>query len=91
VNDFVRWSGRGTLRELPVFCGSPRQVADEMEHWYSSGSCDGFVLAATHMPGAYEDFGRLVVPELQRRGLFRTEYQPGTLRDNLGFPRPARG
>ena len=42
VNDFVRWSGRGTLRELPVFCGSPRQVADEMEHWYSSGSCDGF-------------------------------------------------
>ena len=91
VNDFIRWSGRGTLRELPVFCGSPQQVADEMEHWYSSESCDGFVLAATHMPGAYEDFGRLVVPELQRRGLFRTEYQPGTLRDNLGFPRPARG
>ena len=90
VNDFVRWSGRGTLRELPVFTGTPSQVADQMESWFASESCDGFVLAATHMPGAYEDFARLVVPELQRRGLFRREYTPGTLRDNLGLARPVR-
>ena len=90
VNDFVRWSGRGTLRELPVFTGTPEQVADGMESWLASESCDGFVLAATHIPGAYEDFARLVVPELQRRGLFRREYAPGTLRDNLGLARPGR-
>ena len=89
LNDFIRWSGRGTLREFPVFSGTPGQVADQMEAWYASESCDGFVLAATHMPGAYEDFARLVVPELQRRGLFRREYQTGTLRDNLGLARPA--
>ena len=88
VNDFVRWSGRGTLRELPVFTGTPGQVADQMEAWFAMEACDGFVLAATHMPGAYEDFGRLVVPELQRRGLFRREYAAGTLRENLGLKRP---
>ena len=54
----------------------------------SSGACDGFVLAATHMPGAYEDFVRLVVPELQRRGLFRKDYSGATLRENLGLQRP---
>ncbi len=86
VNDFVTWSGRGTLNELPLFVGDPKQVADGMEEWFLGEACDGFVLAATHMPGAYEDFVRLVVPELQRRGLFRTEYRPGTLRDNLGLP-----
>ena len=90
LNDFIRWSGRGTLREFPVFTGTPPQVADQMEEWFNSDSCDGFVLAATHMPGAYEDFARLVAPELQRRGLFRRDYAPGTLRDNLGLARPAR-
>lgn len=88
VNDFIRWSGRGTLAELPVFCGTPAQVADGMAAWHSAGACDGFVLAATHMPGSYRDFAELVVPELQRRGLFRTAYAPGTLRQNLGLPAP---
>ena len=59
-----------------------------MEAWFQAGACDGFVLAATHMPGAYRDFVDLVVPELQRRGLFRSDYTPGTLRDNLGLARP---
>ena len=85
VNDFIKWSGRGTLRELPVFVGGPVQVADQMESWYAAEACDGFVLASTHMPGSYDEFGALVVPELQRRGLFRKEYTPGTLRENLGF------
>ncbi|MCI0903660.1 MAG: LLM class flavin-dependent oxidoreductase, partial [Chloroflexi bacterium] len=88
VNDFIKWSGRGTLRELPLFTGTPAMVADQMESWFHAEACDGFVLAATHMPGAYEDFVNLVVPELQRRGLFRREYAEGTLRDNLGFARP---
>lgn len=88
VADFITYSGRGTLRELPLFTGTPTQVADQMESWFQMDACDGFVLAATHMPGAYEDFVNLVVPELQRRGLFRDEYSEGTLRDNLGFVRP---
>lgn len=91
VRDFVEFSGRGTIRELPVFVGDPRQVADRLEEWFAAPACDGFVLAATHMPGAYEDFGRLVVPELQRRGLFRRDYQGTTLRDNLGLARPQPG
>ncbi len=89
AGDFVQFSGRGTLREMPVFAGTPRDVADEMEAWFTGGGCDGFVIAATHMPGAYEQFVRLVVPELQRRGLFHAEYASSTLRGNLGLPRPA--
>jgi alkanesulfonate monooxygenase SsuD/methylene tetrahydromethanopterin reductase-like flavin-dependent oxidoreductase (luciferase family) len=88
VNDFITSSGRGSLREFPVFTGTPAQVADQMESWFHADACDGFVLAATHMPGSYEDFVNLVVPELQRRGLFRDDYVDGTLRDNLGFIRP---
>ena len=61
-----------------------------MEAWFAVQACDGFVLAATHMPGAYEDFVRLVVPELQRRALFQTEYAGRTLRDNLGLPLMSR-
>jgi FMN-dependent oxidoreductase (nitrilotriacetate monooxygenase family) len=88
VADFVRFSGRGTLRELPTFVGSAKNVADQLEQWFTDGGCDGFVVAATHVPGTYEDFVRLVVPELQRRGLFRRDYQGETLRENLGLPRP---
>ena len=54
-------------------------------------ACDGFVLSATHVPGAYEDFVRFVVPELQRRGLFRKDFAGTTLRENLGLPVPAIG
>jgi alkanesulfonate monooxygenase SsuD/methylene tetrahydromethanopterin reductase-like flavin-dependent oxidoreductase (luciferase family) len=85
--DFVEFTRRGTLDEFPVFMGSPKQIADEMEAWFGT-ACDGFVLAASHAPGTYDDFVRLVVPELQRRGLFRKDYQGATLRDNLGLKRP---
>jgi alkanesulfonate monooxygenase SsuD/methylene tetrahydromethanopterin reductase-like flavin-dependent oxidoreductase (luciferase family) len=54
-----------------MFCGNPRPVADQMEEWFTAPACDGFVLAATSMPGAYDDAVRLLVPELQRRGLFQ--------------------
>jgi FMN-dependent oxidoreductase (nitrilotriacetate monooxygenase family) len=90
--DFIEKSQRGTINEMPVFCGTAADVADEMEAWYQGEACDGFVVAATHRPGAYEDFSRFVVPELQRRGVFHTEYAGTTLRENLGLARPvARG
>jgi alkanesulfonate monooxygenase SsuD/methylene tetrahydromethanopterin reductase-like flavin-dependent oxidoreductase (luciferase family) len=72
---------------MPTFVGSPRMVADQFERWFTGG-CDGFVIAATHVPGTYEDFVRLVVPELQRRGLFHNDYEGETLRENLGLPKP---
>ncbi|GBE65967.1 monooxygenase [Mycobacterium sp. MFM001] len=80
---------RATLLQGPRFVGTGQQVADQMEEWFHGGACDGFVLAATHLPGAFEDVVRMVVPELQRRGLFRTGYDGVTLRDHLGLPRPA--
>ena len=74
-----------------MFVGTPKRVADQMEEWFTAPACDGFVLAATHMPGSYEDVTRLLVPELQRRGLFHKEYEGATLRETLGLPIPARG
>ncbi|HEY3882647.1 MAG TPA: LLM class flavin-dependent oxidoreductase [Trebonia sp.] len=79
---------RATLLQGPRFVGTPKRVADQMEEWFTSGACDGFVLAATHFPGAFEDVVRMVIPELRRRGLFRTEYTGTTLRDHLGLTRP---
>jgi len=54
VRNFISTSGRGTIKEHPMFCGSPKQVADQMEEWFTAPACDGFVLAASNMPGAYE-------------------------------------
>jgi FMN-dependent oxidoreductase (nitrilotriacetate monooxygenase family) len=80
---------RATLLQGPRFVGTGRDIADQMEAWFDSGACDGFVIAATHSPGAYEDAVRLVVPELQRRDVFRKEYRGSTLREHLGLARPA--
>jgi FMN-dependent oxidoreductase (nitrilotriacetate monooxygenase family) len=91
VRDFVDFSHRARLREFHVFIGSPTTVADEMARWFNEGACDGFVLSPTHTPGGYEDFVRMVVPELQKRGLVRTDYEGTTLRDNLGLTAPASG
>ena len=71
-----------------VFVGTPEQVADYMEEWFVKRACDGFNIMPPYIPGALDDFCTLVVPELQRRGLFRTEYEGRTLRENLGLPRP---
>ena len=87
LREFLRSSRRGTVHELPCFTGTPRDVADELEAWFTAPAGDGFVVAATHVPGAYEDFVRLVVPELQRRGLYHQNYEGVTLRENLGLPR----
>ena len=91
VRDFVEHSGRGRIREQPLFTGNPKDVADQMDTWFTERGCDGFVLAATHMPGSYEEFVRLVVPELQRRGLYRNDYRGTTLRENLGLEKATRG
>jgi alkanesulfonate monooxygenase SsuD/methylene tetrahydromethanopterin reductase-like flavin-dependent oxidoreductase (luciferase family) len=89
ARDFMVFSGRGGTEGAVV--GSPKQIADVMEEMFVSRGCDGFVLAATHVPGAYADFVRHVVPVLQRRGLYHENYAATTLRDNLGLPRPAVG
>jgi N-acetyl-S-(2-succino)cysteine monooxygenase len=71
-----------------VFVGTPTQVADYMEDWFRKEACDGFTVMPPYIPGALDDFCALVIPELQRRGLFRTEYEGSTLRDHLGLPKP---
>jgi FMN-dependent oxidoreductase (nitrilotriacetate monooxygenase family) len=87
VSDFLEHSGQGRINDGATLVGTPMQVVDQMETWLDV-CCDGFVIAATSVPGSYVDFARLVVPELQRRGLAKTEYRGATLRENLGIPDP---
>ena len=89
ARDFVTFSGRGQVQDAMV--GGPREIADRLEEMFVERGCDGFVIAATHVPGSYADFVRHVVPELQRRGLFQEDYRGRTLRENLGLRRPAAG
>ncbi|WP_313814161.1 LLM class flavin-dependent oxidoreductase [Glutamicibacter sp.] len=87
---------RPTVRELLgllaaggghcTMIGTPESIADEIESWLDSGAADGFNLMPPSLPGALEDFIELVIPELQRRGRYRTEYEHRTLRENLGLP-----
>jgi N-acetyl-S-(2-succino)cysteine monooxygenase len=72
----------------PMFKGSPVQVADMIEDWYRSGACDGLMVTTPVSPKVLENFVDLVVPELQRRGIMRTEYAGATLRENLSLPIP---
>lgn len=76
-----------TSELTPQLVGTPAEVADELAELFDAGACDGFVVTPAVFPGSYEDFVRGVVPELQRRGLFRTEYPGTVLRDVLGLPR----
>ncbi len=79
-----RLGGYGGLGML----GTPQMIADQMEEWLEGGACDGFNVMFPYLPGGLDDFVDKVVPELQRRGLFRKEYEGKTLRENLGLPRP---
>jgi alkanesulfonate monooxygenase SsuD/methylene tetrahydromethanopterin reductase-like flavin-dependent oxidoreductase (luciferase family) len=65
--------------------GTPADIADVMQEWFEGTACDGFNVTPATLPGGGEDFVQMVVPELQRRGLFRTEYEGRTLRENLGL------
>ena len=71
-----------------VVYGTPKRIADIMEEWFTEGLADGFVVMPAYFPGAFDDFVDKVVPELQRRGLYKTEYSGKTLRELLGLPRP---
>jgi N-acetyl-S-(2-succino)cysteine monooxygenase len=74
-----------------VVCGTPRSIADTLEQWFVEGAADGYNILPPYFPGAFADFVDLVVPELQRRGLFRREYGGATLRDHFGLGRvPSR-
>lgn len=68
--------------------GTPEQIADDLEQWFNAEAVDGFLLQPSYLPDSLSDFTTLVVPELQRRGLFRQEYEGTTLRENLGLERP---
>jgi len=79
-----RLGGHGGLAML----GTPKMIADQMEEWLVNRGSDGFTLQFPYLPAGLDDFVDRVVPELQRRGLFRREYEGNTLRENLGLPRP---
>lgn len=90
--------GQMTLREIAIHyadsyghsvcVGSPQRVADELQELFEGGACDGFLLRSPFYPDGLQDITGLLIPELQRRGLFRTEYEGETFRDNLGLRRP---
>ncbi|MCW2885730.1 MAG: monooxygenase [Streptosporangiaceae bacterium] len=73
-----------------VFAGTPEQIADQLEEWFREGAADGFNVMPPILPTGLEDFVDHVVPILQRRGLFRTEYTGRTLREHYGLDRPER-
>jgi alkanesulfonate monooxygenase len=79
-----RVSGYGGLKMV----GTASEIADTMQHWLETEACDGFNVMFPTVPAGLNDFVDLVVPELQRRGIFRTAYQGSTLRDHLGLTRP---
>jgi FMN-dependent oxidoreductase (nitrilotriacetate monooxygenase family) len=76
-------------RGKSVVRGSPTDIADIMEDLFKSEAADGFNIMPPYLPGSLNDFVDLVVPELQRRGIFRTEYSGATLRENLGLQKPS--
>jgi len=86
IRQVARYLGTSLGHQLQV--GTPAMIADRMQEWLEGGACDGFNLMFPHFPAPLEDFCTLVVPELQRRGIFRTEYEGKTLRENLGVPVP---
>ena len=93
---YARETG-ATIRQLAAkagsyaglaFVGTPQTIADAMEAWLEERASDGFNVMFPYLPEGLDDFVDQVVPELQRRGLFRTDYEGTTLREHLGLPRP---
>jgi len=71
-----------------VLVGTPEYIADELQEWLEKDAADGFNVICNYYPKPFEDFSTLVIPELQRRGIFRTAYEGKTLRENLGLKVP---
>jgi len=86
VGQLAQYVG-GSFSVLEIV-GTPQTIADKMEEWFESAGCDGFNVMFPYLPGGLDDFVDKVVPELQRRDLFRREYEGTTLRENLGLSRP---
>ena len=87
VGQLAQYVG-GSFSTLEII-GTPNTIVDKMEEWFESAGCDGFNIMFPYLPDGLDDFVDKIVPELQRRGLFRREYEGATLRENLGLPRPA--
>jgi alkanesulfonate monooxygenase SsuD/methylene tetrahydromethanopterin reductase-like flavin-dependent oxidoreductase (luciferase family) len=96
VIDLIRRE-RPTIRQLwrsmtagghRLLIGTPQLIADDFATWFEAGAGDGFNIMFPEIPGCVDDFVDLVIPELQRRNLFRKDYEGTTLRDHLGLPRP---
>jgi len=86
LRQIARHTAAGTGHRVIV--GTPDYMADEMQKWLEEEAADGFNVVCNHYPRPFEDFCTQVVPELQRRGIFRTEYEGATLRENLGLRKP---
>ncbi|WP_339375808.1 LLM class flavin-dependent oxidoreductase [Calothrix sp. NIES-2098] len=82
LKDVGQAYGRSVL--VPQLVGTPTQIADELEVLFREEAGDGFIISPAYLPGAFDEFVDLVVPELQKRGLFRKEYTGSTLKDSLG-------
>ncbi len=87
VRQLAQYVG-GSFSVLEIV-GTPLTIADTMEEWFEAAGCDGFNIMFPYLPGGLDDFVEHVIPELQRRELFRREYEGSTLRENLGLARPA--
>ena len=87
---FIRQLARvyATANGHQLFVGTPKAMADLMDQWLREDAADGFMLLQPYFPTPLDTFVRLVGPELQRRGIFRTECEATTLRGNLGLPIP---
>jgi FMN-dependent oxidoreductase (nitrilotriacetate monooxygenase family) len=83
---YLRIAGARGHRQV---VGTPQSIADQLQQWFEQGAADGFNIMSPWLPGGLVEFADQVVPELQRRGLFRTEYEGRTLRENLGLRRPS--
>lgn len=79
---YLKFASRGAI------VGTPEVIADHFQRWFEAYAADGFNVIFPYLPGGIDDFVDLVIPELQRRGIFRTEYEGPTLRENLGLARP---
>lgn len=87
VGQLAQYVG-GSFSTLEIV-GTPTSIADTMQNWFEQNACDGFNIMFPYLPEGLEDFVDRIVPELQRRGIYRTRYEGTTLRENLGLRRPA--
>lgn len=87
MRELAQWIG-GSFGTLELI-GTPQTIADAMETWLETEACDGFNVMFPYLPEGLDDFVNLVVPELQRRGIYRRRYEGTTLRENLGVPQPS--